>query len=100
MVIFDKKTFDQKYKDKKKKFFTILIKIAKPTFIKSLSVLQKSVKENDFSEWFGTIIAIKQIAELMFFEDLKNLLPDLNKPNQKDYEDLKTEITRILEATE
>jgi len=103
MVVFDKSTFEKKHKDTDGQFFITCRKIVKRAFPSGLIVLKESLDNNNPRRWFKTVVSIKMIARDMCFEDLKNVLPEqiwaskMKKPNQKDYNILKNEITKVLE---
>ena len=103
MVVFDKSTFEKKHKDTDGQFFITCRKIVKRAFPSGLIVLKESLDNNNPQRWFGAVVSIKMIAHDMFFEDLKNVLPEqiwaseMKKPNQEGYSILKNEITKVLE---
>jgi len=103
MVVFDQDAFEKKYKDEDGQFFITCRKIIKRAFPSGLIVLKESLDNNNPRRWFGAVVNIKMIAHDMFFEDLKNVLPEqiwaskMKKPNQEDYDILKNEITKVLE---
>jgi len=94
LVNFDK--FKKIYNDKDLKFFYKLLPDVKNYFKNIVWSLEQSIKENKRGEWFGTLLAMQSIATDMCFDRLKNYTVKMDKPNKKDFKEIKIMIEEIL----
>ena len=87
--------FKKKYEDDDLLFFCSLFPELRNILIKSITVLETAVKNKDDNEWNSCVMALKSIAETLFFTKLKKITIK-NKPNVSDYNKLTTTIKNTL----
>lgn len=87
--------FKKKYEDDDLLFFCSLFPEVRNVLIKSIVVLEMAVTKKDDDEWNSCVMALKSIAETMFFTKLRKI-PIKNKSNVDDYNRLTMTIKNTL----
>ena len=94
--LFDIALFKDIYIDNELLFFNSLFPEARDMLIKSISVLDNAVKENDSKEWHRCILGLHIIAKSMLFQKLEKCPINDMTPNVTDYYILKRCIRSTL----
>ena len=94
--LFDIALFKDIYTDNELLFFNLLFPKAREMLIKSISVLDNAIKENDNKEWQRCILGLNIIAKSMLFHKLEKCQINNQTPNVADYYILKRCIRSTL----
>ena len=95
-ILVDIKRFKRTYNDKQLLFFRTIFIEAKTFLCNALPVLEECIREKKKKKWNESIVAIKSVAEDLFFSRLVQLKTE-KTPNFKDFNKIKEMVEALLE---